>query len=280
MINIDWKEYKSKKLNELKHKVSKQKLKPFLVIIEIGSNPASEIYVRNKIKACELIGIENLHIKFEETVKTKEVEKIIISLNNDDKVNGIIIQLPLPIKFNENHIINLVDPKKDVDGLTDKSLMQIVNKEEKFISCTPKGILTMLKEMDIKLTGKNICLIGRSKLVGLPLMHLLMNRNATVTICHKGTKLLKEHTINADIIITAAGNTKNLITEDMVNKYAIIIDVAINKDEETGKLYGDADYKNLKEKVGYVSPVPGGAGQLTVLSLMENTIDAYISQNN
>lgn len=277
---FDWKEYKTNKLLELKEYIGKNNITPTLAIVEVGINDASKIYIRNKIKACDSIGIEVFHVKLEEDVKESILEKTILDLNKNNKIDGIIVQLPLPKKIDENKIINLIDYKKDVDGLTDINLSKIINKKDAFISCTPKGILTMFKELNVSLEGKRVCLIGRSKLVGLPLMHLLMNENATVTVCHSHTIDLSKHTKESDIIITAVGVKKNLIKESMVNENAIVIDVSIIKDTKTGKIYGDADYDALVSKVKYITPVPGGVGQLTVLSLMENVIKAYNIRNN
>lgn len=280
MNEFNWKEYKENRLLEIKSIVDKMEVKPNLTILQVGHNPASDTYIKNKIKACEKIGITSSLVWFDEGVSEEELIRTIKILNEEESVNGLFIQLPIPGIKDPTKIIQSIDPYKDVDGLTKRNFASLAFKEETLIPCTPKGVMEMIEHIGIDLDGKDVTIVGRSHLVGMPLMHLLLQKNATVTICHSHTKNLKEKTKNADVIITAVGNHKNLITEDMVKEGSIIIDVAITKDMETGKLYGDCDYENIKEKTFYITPVPGGVGQLTVLELMQNIIEATNLQKN
>lgn len=278
-MNINWKEYKEEELLKIKNDIEINNKDITLAIIEVGHNPSSDIYIRNKMNACNKVGIKSLLINFDENIEEEKVIEKIEELNKDNKVNGILVQLPLPSSLNENKIVNKVDYKKDVDGLTKTNYSNLVFNNEAIKACTAKGVMEMLEVLKVNLDGKKVCLIGRSHLVGLPLFHMLLKENATVTICHRHTTNLKEITLSSDIIISAAGSTKNLITKDMVNEDSIIIDVAISKDEN-GKIYGDADYENLKSYVKYITPVPGGVGQLTVLELIKNVVYAFDIQKN
>ena len=245
---------------------------PKLVIIMVGNNPASQIYVRNKIKSATYCGINAELIKLEENITNEELIDIVEKLNIDNSVHGIIVQLPLPKHMNEAMIINTVKAEKDVDGFG------IINKGKLFsgikclVSATPSGIMKLFEEYNIDLTGKNAVVIGRSNIVGKPMSMLLLNANATVTITHSKTKNLSEITKNADIIVAAVGKA-NFVTSDMVKEGAIIIDVGINRIDD--KIYGDVDFENVKEKASYITPVPGGVGPLTIVSLLENTLKAY-----
>lgn len=277
-MNIDWKLYKENRLLELKGIVDEMEVKPNLAIIQVGHNPASDTYIKNKINACNKLGINHSLLWFDESVSEEQIINTIKTLNEDKSINGLFVQLPIPGIEDASRIVESIDPLKDVDGLTKRNFAALAYKEDTIVPCTPKGVVEMLDHIGIDLDGKDVCIVGRSHLVGLPLMHLFLQRNATITVCHTHTKDLKEKTSKADIIISAAGNHKNLITEDMVKEGSVIIDVAISKDMETGKLYGDCDYENIKEKVLYITPVPGGVGQLTVLELMSNIIEATMLQ--
>lgn len=269
---IDGKKIRDEIIQELKQEIKKYMIKPCLAVIQIGEDPASNTYIKAKEKACNETGIYFKHIKFTETTKEIEVINKILELNNDEYVHGILLQLPLPEGFNPDKLINYIARNKDVDGLTDINLGKLFNNKNGMISCTPQGIMELLKREEIDVSGKNVTIIGRSNLVGKPLMGLLLNKDATVTICHSKTNNLKEHTKNADILIAAVGK-KHFITKDMIKKDAIVIDVGINK--EDGKLYGDVDFENIKEKAYKITPVPGGVGPMTVAMLMNNVNKAY-----
>ena len=279
-MNYDWKAYKEKRLNEIKDIIIKNNIKPKLAIIEIGNIIESELYVKNKIKACDKVGIETLLYKMK-SASEDELLNLIDKLNEDDSIDGILVQLPLLGIDNPSAIINRIDVNKDVDGLTKENYSNLIEDDKDyFIPCTPKGILEMLDVIGTKIEGANVVIIGRSKLVGLPLYPLLLRRNASVSICHSFTKDLSTYTKNADIIISAVGKHKNLISKDMVKEDSIIIDVAITKDDESGTFYGDAFYDDIKDKVKYITPVPGGVGQLTVLELIDNVVLSRLRKNN
>ena len=271
--NLDCRQLKKEALLKLKEKIEKEALQPVLAIIQVGSVDASNIYIRNKRKAADEIGITTTLCSFEEDVDQETLLRKIEELNENPNINGIFIQLPIPSHLDEVELINHIDPKKDVDGLTTMNLGNLVSGEPLLTPCTPNAVMDILEALDCDITGKNVTIIGRSRLVGKPLFHLLLQKDATITMCHSKTENLKEHTLNADILITAAGTKKNLITADMVKEDAIIIDVSIIRDEQN-QLHGDVDYDTVKEKVNYVTPVPGGVGQLTVLELMKNTVKA------
>ena len=272
---IDGKQIRDEILEEIKKEVKKYMIKPCLAVIQIGDDPASTTYISAKEKACNKVGMYFKHIKFESNVKEIEVINKILELNNDDYVHGILLQLPLPEGFNADKLINYIARSKDVDGLTDINVGKLYNNKQGLISCTPLGIIKLLEHEDIDIEGKNVTIIGRSNLVGKPLLGLLLNKNATVTICHSKTENLKEHTKNADILIVAIGK-KKFITENMIKKDAVIIDVGINK--EDGKIYGDVDFENVKEKASKITPVPGGVGPMTVAMLISNVNQAYLKQ--
>ena len=269
---IDGKQIRNEIIEELKKEVKHYMIKPCLAVIQIGDDPASNTYIKAKEKACNETGIYFKHIKFNETTKEIEVINKILELNNDEYVHGILLQLPLPEGFNSDKLINYIARNKDVDGLTDINIGKLYNNKSGLVSCTPLGIMKLLEHENIDVAGKNVTIVGRSNLVGKPLAGLLLNKDATVTICHSKTENLKEHTKKADILIVAVGK-KHLIKENMIKEGAIIIDVGINK--EDGKLYGDVDFENVKEKVSRITPVPGGVGPMTVAMLMSNTIKAY-----
>jgi len=269
---IDGKKIRDEIIEEIKHEIKHYMIKPCLAVIQIGDDPASNTYIKAKEKACNETGIYFKHIKFTEKAKEIEVINKILELNNDEYVHGILLQLPLPEGFNADKLINYIARNKDVDGLTDINLGKLFNNKNGMISCTPQGIMELLKKEEVDVSGKNVTIIGRSNLVGKPLIGLLLNKDATVTICHSKTNNLKEHTINADILIVAVGK-KHFITKDMIKENAVVIDVGINKID--GKLYGDVDFENVKEKASKITPVPGGVGPMTVAMLMNNVNKAY-----
>ena len=269
---IDGKKIRNEILDELKKQVKQYMIKPCLAVIQICDDEASNTYIKSKEKACNEIGIYFKHIKFSETTKEIEVINKILELNNDEYVHGILLQLPLPSGFNQDKLINYIARNKDVDGLTDINIGKIFNNKPGLVSCTPQGIMKLLECENVDVAGKNVTIVGRSNLVGKPLLGLMLNKDATVTICHSKTENLKKHTKNADILVVAVGK-KHFITEDMVKEDAIVIDVGINR--ENGKLYGDVDYDKVKAKVKKITPVPGGVGPMTVAMLMSNVIASY-----
>lgn len=245
---------------------------PHLTIVLVGDVMASKIYVKNKIKACEYTGIKSTLIKKEETIQTEELVALIEELNNDDSVDGIIVQLPLPKHIDEQLIINTISHKKDVDGFGIENKGRLFSGLDCFKSATPFGIIKLLEAYNIDITGMNAVVVGRSNIVGKPMSIMLLDKNATVTICHSRTKDLKSVTSQADLLVVAIGKTK-FIKEDMVKENAIVIDVGMNRDEFG--LCGDVDFENVSKKASYITPVPGGVGPLTIAMLLTNTVLAY-----
>lgn len=272
---LDGKSLSAKVKDELKGNVNSYFQTPILAVVTIGDDAASEVYVKNKKKACEYVGMSFIHLDYASCVKEEVVIKKIKQLNKDKSINGIIVQLPIPDNFNVSKIINTIDPSKDVDGLTNTQAGKLIQNEKCLIPCTPKGIMEIFKEYKIDLEGKHVVIVGRSNLVGKPLMLECLNKNATVTMCHSKTKDLKKYTKDADILVVAVGK-KYLIDKTMVKKDSVIIDVGINRID--GKLYGDVN-PNVEEVCGYVTPVPGGVGPMTVSMLLKNTFEAYKNQN-
>ena len=248
-----------------------------LALIMVGDNPASHVYVRNKVKACEEVGIVVRDYFLDENISQKEILDIINKCNNDQNVNGILVQLPLPSHIDEKTVINSIHPNKDVDGLTLYNQGKLFMNEDCLVPATPKGIITLLKRYYVDITGKNVVIVGRSNLVGKPLAMLFLQENATVTIAHSKTANLKEVTKKADILVSAVGKAK-LITADMVKRDAVVVDVGTNRLD--GKLCGDVDYNNVVDIASYISPVPGGVGPMTIASLIENVVKCYKKQNN
>jgi len=273
---LNGKELSNKIKMEIKSDVQSLMIKPCLAVIQVGNDDASNVYIENKKKACNEVGIYFKHIKFEEFALEKEIINKIIELNNDEYVDGIILQLPLPTKFNEKRLVNFITRNKDVDGLTDSNKALLIRNNPNLIPCTPLGIMTLLKEYNISVSGKNVVIVGRSNLVGIPLFHLMLNNDATVTLCHSKTTDLINYTKNADILVSATG-VANLITKDMVKKDAIVIDVGINRID--GKLVGDVDFNNVSKLASYITPVPGGVGPMTVCMLLKNTVLANKKKN-
>lgn len=271
---LDGKLLSCKIKDEVKAQADSYHQTPILAVISIGSNPANEVYINNKRKACEYVGISLLHIRYDESTDENKIINKIKSLNKDKSINGIIVELPIPKKFNENNIINSIHPDKDVDGLTNVSKGKLFNGEDTFIPCTPLGILEIFDYYKINLEGKHVVIVGRSNLVSKPLFALCLKRNATVTMCHSKTKDLKKYTTDADILIVAVGK-KYIIDKTMIKKDVIIIDVGINK--EGTKIYGDVN-PNVKSLASHLTLVPGGVGPMTVCMLLKNTMKAYLSQ--
>ncbi len=263
------KERVKKAVEELK----KQGIEPCLATILVGDNPVSAIYVRNKHKACEQVGILTKDLTPSATISQSEINETIDSLNKDHSIHGILVQLPLPQQLNEFETISRISPIKDVDGLTPHNMGLLSMGKAVLKACTPSGIMEMFDYYNIDLSGKNVVLINRSNLIGKPLYHLLLEKNATVITCHSKTKNLKEISKSADIVITAVGDRKKFVlTADMIKEGAVVIDVAISKIEE--KLVGDIDFEEIIKKASYVSPVPGGVGPMTVAMLLKNTVTA------
>lgn len=277
-IIIDGKSVAEKIISELTEKVSKMSQKPHLVVIQVGENPASTIYVNLKNKKAELIGIKSTVIRYAENIAENELIEKIEELNSDKSVHAILVQLPLPKHINAKRVIKTISPQKDVDGFTAENSGNLLNGiTPNAYPCTPKGIMRLLKEYNIKIDGKHAVVVGRSNIVGKPIAMMLLNENATVTICHSKTKKLKDITKQADILISAVG--KKVIFKDMVKENAVVIDVGIFKNQD-GKTTGDVDFDNVKEVAGYISPVPKGVGPMTIAELMENTVELFELQNN
>lgn len=260
----------------IKKEIEKDGLTPSLAVIMVGDNKASKIYVRNKKKACEMVGINFTEINLPETISEELIINEIRRLNEDDLVNGILVQLPLPSGFDEGKIINEISPLKDVDGLTYQNVGNLVLENECLVSCTPMGVMELLKMYNVPLKGKDVCIVGRSNLVGKPLIQLLLQQDATVSICHSKSVNIKDYTKHADVLIVAAGHP-NLITKDMVKDGVVVIDVGINKENDS--LCGDVDFKEVSKKASLITPVPGGVGPMTVASLLKNVVKAYRVQN-
>jgi len=272
-VILDGKKLRDKILEELQKKVSKFEVKPSLAVILAGENPASQIYVNNKQKMAERIGITSQIIRFPQNVSEAELLDKIEELNNDKSVNAILVQLPLPEQISKDKVINKINPAKDVDGFTPYNFGKLFSGEAPNVyPCTPKGILLLLDEYKIDLSGKHAVVIGRSNIVGRPVAQMLLDRNATVTMCHSYTKNLSQITKTADIIISAVG--KNIIKGEMLKSGCVVVDVGIFKDE-TGKTRGDVDFESSSKIASYISPVPGGVGPMTITSLMLNTVELF-----
>lgn len=277
MYIIDGKEIAKKIKAEVKEEVKLLEKKPNLLVILVGDNQASQIYVSNKEKACKAAGILSTTIFLDANCSQKEVINEIEKANKDKNINGILVQMPLPSHMNELAVIDAIDPDKDVDGLHAINQGRLMLNKKGIIPATPKGILRLLNEYNVSLAYKNVVIIGRSMLVGKPLSILLLNNNATVTIAHSKTKNIKDICLASDIIISAVGKPK-FITEDMVKEGAIVIDVGINR--VLGTIVGDVDYLQVAPKASRITPVPGGVGPMTIACLLENVVECYKLQNN
>lgn len=272
---IDGKAISQQIKDELKEKVSKfaQEGKEIcLAVIQVGNDPASSVYVGNKKKACAYIGIKSLAYELPFETTEEELIELIGKLNNDENVHGILVQLPVPEHINEKNIINSISPKKDVDGFHPASVGALSIGEKGFVSCTPAGIIELLKRSDVDIAGKECVVIGRSNIVGKPMAMLLLRENGTVTICHSKTKNLKDVCRRADILIVAIGRPK-MINADYVKDGAVVIDVGIHRDENN-KLCGDVDYASVEPAASAITPVPGGVGPMTIAMLMNNCVEA------
>lgn len=276
MMILDGKNIKNIILDELKEEVSKLSVKPKLVVVQVGNNEASNVYIKQKSSMCSYVGYEFEHIKLDSDVTTDMVLEFVDKLNNDNSVNGILVQLPLPDGIDSNMIVNSISPLKDVDGLTDLNNGMLFHGKDALYSCTPYGIIELLDRYNISISGKNVVIVGRSNLVGKPMSMMMLDRDSTVTICHSKTRNLSDFTKNADILIVAVGKP-NFITSDMISDDTVVIDVGISRTENG--LCGDVDYNNVKNKCSYITPVPGGVGPMTVAMLGKNVLKAYKMQN-
>lgn len=272
-IIIDGKELSKKLKEQMKDRVAQmrqQGIVPKLVVVLVGNNSASEVYVRNKHKACGEVGIESEVIKMPEETTQQELLDVVRGLNEDRTVDGILVQLPLPGQINEKVVLRSILPEKDVDGFHPVNVGLLSIGDDCYAPATPSGIIAMFKEYGIEIAGKHCVIIGRSNIVGKPMAALLLRHNATVTVCHSKTQNLSELTRQADIVIVATGH-RHTLTADMVKEGAVVIDVGMNRNE-LGKLCGDVDFDEVKEKASFITPVPGGVGPMTITELLENTI--------
>lgn len=247
---------------------------PHLVVILVGEDPGSVSYVTGKAKACEAVGIRNTTLRRSVDITEEELLSLIRELNADPEVDGILVQLPLPKHISEAKVIETISREKDVDGFHPLNVAALWQKQPCVLPCTPKGIIKMLKEAGVEIAGKRAVVIGRSNIVGLPVSKLLLDENATVTIAHSRTQNLAELTRGAEILVVAIGRPK-FVTADMVGDGAVVIDVGVNRDPETGKLCGDVDYAAVEPKASVITPVPGGVGPMTITCLMENTVECF-----
>ncbi len=280
MIIIDGKKVSSTVKEQVKNETAELKAKgitPGLAVILVGDDPASRVYVNNKKKACEYVGFRSEEFALPATTSQKELLDLVEQLNDREDINGILCQLPLPEGLDDNAVIEAISPLKDVDAFHKQNVGRIMIGDYDFLPCTPAGIMEMLHAYDISVDGKNCVVIGRSNIVGKPMAMLLLHENGTVTICHSRTKNLKEITSQADILVAAVGKPK-FVTADMVKDGAVVIDVGMDRDEN-GKLCGDVDFENVKDKCSYITPVPGGVGPMTIATLMKNTLKAAKLQN-
>ena len=271
-IRIGGKQISAQIKDELKERVEKENLEVTLAVIQVGNDPASTVYVGNKKKACEYIGIRSLAYELPEETPEEELLQLIKELNDRDDVNGILVQLPLPAHMDEDKVIQTISPKKDVDGFHPQSVGALSIGQPGFVSCTPAGVIQLLKRTGVEIDGKECVIVGRSNIVGKPMALLMLRENATVTVCHSHTKDLKEVTKRADILIVAIGKPK-FITKEYVKDGAVVIDVGIHRGAD-GKLCGDVDYDDVAPITHAITPVPGGVGPMTIAMLMNNCVEA------
>ncbi len=272
---IDGKAISAQIKDELKQKVADEKIKATLAVIQVGNDPASTVYVGNKKKACEYIGIGSKSFELPEETTQEELLQLIDRLNADSEINGILVQLPVPKHINDKEVINRISPEKDVDGFNPVSVGNLCIGQKGFVSCTPAGIIELLVRSGISIEGKECVVIGRSNIVGKPMALLLLANNATVTVCHSRTKDLKSICKRADILVAAVGKPK-MITSEYVKEGAVVIDVGIHR-MDNGKLCGDVDYDDVYEHTSAITPVPGGVGPMTIAMLMVNCVNAITS---
>ncbi len=257
---------------EMKQQLKSCMIRPSVAVIQVGDDAASNSYIKRKEKACNSVGVYFRHYKFDDDTPELTIINKIKELNNDDYVNGILVQLPLPERYNEKRITNSISNSKDVDGLTDINTGRMINGRKTLVPCTPLGVMRILEEYSIPIEGKHVVIVGRGKLVGKPLSTLMLAKDATVTICHSKTADLKSITKQADILVCAVGSP-NMITADMVKDEAVVIDVGVNRVD--GKLCGDVDFESVSKKASYITPVPKGVGPMTVAMLLENIVTCY-----
>jgi len=277
---ISGKEVSLKVKGEVREKVLELKEKGIetgLAVVIVGDNPASRVYVNNKKKACEEVGFTSYEYALPEETTEEELLELVNTLNNDDKVNGILVQLPLPKQINETAVINAISPDKDVDAFHPVNVGKIMIGDYAFLPCTPAGIMELIDSTGVDIAGKSCVVIGRSNIVGKPMSMLLLHRSGTVTICHSKTKNLKEICSQADILVAAVGRP-NFVTGDMVKEGAVVIDVGINRMED-GKLCGDVNFAEAEKKASFITPVPGGVGPMTIAMLMKNTLTSAMIKN-
>lgn len=246
-------------------------VKPHLAVVLVGKDPASQIYVRNKERACEKLGIRSTVLRLAAECTQQELEDAVRTLSADPQVHGILVQLPLPRHLDAAAVIALIDPRKDVDGFTPVNAGRLLNGEKGFVACTPGGVMEILRHYDVPICGRSAVVVGRSNIVGKPMALLLLAENATVTVCHSRTRNLAQVTRGADILVAAVGKA-GFITADMVKPGAVVVDVGINR--VNGKVVGDVDFESVSEVAGFLTPVPGGVGQMTITMLLKNTLDA------
>ena len=269
---INGKEISASIRAEIKEEAQKMEIRPGLAVILVGNDPASQVYVRNKNKACEEVGFLAEQIDMPATTTQDKLEALIDRLNADDSVHGILVQLPLPKGLSEERVLLRIDPDKDVDAFHPYNVGRMVAGQAVFLPCTPAGVMQLLHRSGVEVAGKNCVVVGRSNIVGKPMAHLLLQENGTVTICHSRTSNLAEETRRADILIAAIGKA-DFFTGDMVKEGAVVIDVGMNRNTE-GKLTGDVDFASVEPKASYITPVPGGVGPMTIAMLMQNTLTA------
>ncbi len=269
---IDGKAISQMVKDELKERVKKEKIEATLAVIQVGSDPASTVYVGNKKKACEYIGIRSLAFELPEETKEEELLDLVRELNDREDVDGILVQLPLPAHMNEDKVIQTISPKKDVDGFHPQSVGALSIGQPGFVSCTPAGVIQLLKRSGVEIEGKECVIVGRSNIVGKPMALLMLRENATVTVCHSRTKDLKEVTRRADILIVAIGKPR-FITKEYVKEGAVVIDVGIHRGVDN-KLCGDVDFEEVEPVASAITPVPGGVGPMTIAMLMNNCVEA------
>ncbi|MCO7126591.1 bifunctional methylenetetrahydrofolate dehydrogenase/methenyltetrahydrofolate cyclohydrolase FolD [Sporolactobacillus shoreicorticis] len=277
---IDGKLIAAEKKQAMKSQIESMKQQgyvPGLAVILVGEDPASMSYVKGKIRDCKEVGIYSELIRFSETVTEKQVLDEIGKLNENDEIHGLLVQLPLPDHISEQKVIQTISPEKDVDGFHPINVGRLVTKQEGFVSCTPAGIIEMLKAINVPISGKHVVIVGRSNIVGKPAAMLFLNHDATVTVCHSKTESLSEYTKQADILVAAAGR-EALIHANDIKPGAVVIDVGMNR-SGSGKLVGDVVFDEVKEKASYITPVPGGVGPMTRVMLLENTLIAAMRQN-
>jgi methylenetetrahydrofolate dehydrogenase (NADP+)/methenyltetrahydrofolate cyclohydrolase len=275
MTIIDGKALSNKIQEDIKNEVIELEQKgviPGLAVLLIGDDPASHTYVKMKEKACEKVGFYSIVHKMPETISQEEIIETIKMMNENPRIDGILVQLPLPDHIDTEKILEVIEPSKDVDGFHPYNMGRVVEGLDSFAPCTPIGVMEMFKEYNIDLQGKDVCVVGASNIVGKPMAALMLNQNATVTVTHIFTKDLKSHTKKADIVVVGVGKP-NLITEDMVKEGATVIDIGINRLDD-GRLVGDVDFPNVSKKCSYITPVPGGVGPMTIAMLLKNTLKA------